>query len=63
MGTPAASAIRIGAVKHTKANTVNTGINLNLRFFILILLVNCRIVLDMYRHCDPRFHADTYMSH
>jgi hypothetical protein len=63
MGTPAASAIRIGAVKHTKANTVNTGINLNLSFFILILLVNCRIVLDMYRHCDPRFHADTYMPH
>ncbi len=61
MGTPAASAICIGAAKHTKANTTNTGINLNLTFFISVLLVNCRIVLDLYRHCNPRFHADTYV--
>jgi len=31
----------------------------DLSFFTFVLLVNCRIVLDMYRHCDPRFHAHT----
>ena len=60
MGTPAASAICIGAAKQTKANTANNGINLNLSFFIFLFSLS--ILVSYWTYIGTAIHASMPIS-